>query len=83
MTPEEIRKLHVGDTIIIGDMEAEVDAVYRKLDNKNKHYVVFYEGHYKCFEKMADGGFGWVTTDSPEINEELRLLSLNEIHIKS
>ena len=83
MTPEEIRKLHVGDTIIIGDMEAEVDAVYRKLDNKNKHYVVFYEGHYKCFEKMAFGGFGWVTTDSPEINEELRLLSLNEIHIKS
>lgn len=83
MTPEEIRKLHVGDTIIIGDMEAEVDAVYRKLDNKNKHYVMFYEGHYKCFEKMADGGFGWVTTDSPEINEELRLLSLNEIHIKS
>lgn len=83
MTPEEIRKIHVGDTVIISNEEAEVDAVYRKLDNKNKRYVMFYEGHYKCFEKMADGGIGWVTTDSPEINEELRLLSLNEIHMKS
>jgi hypothetical protein len=83
MTPEEIRKLHVGDAVVISDMDAEVDAVYRKLDNEHRCYVMFFEGHFKCFEKLADGGFGWVTTDSPEANEEFHLLSLDEIHFKN
>lgn len=82
MTPKEIKNLRVGDMILIGDLEAEVDAIYRKLDNGNKQYIHFFEGHYKCFENMDDGGLGWVTTDSPEFNNEHGFMPLKDINFK-
>ncbi len=82
MTPEEIKSLRVGDVILIGNIEAEVDAIYRKLDNGNKQYIYFFEGHYKLFENMADGGLGWITTDSPEFNNEHGFMPLKDINFK-
>lgn len=86
MTPEEIKNLRVGDVILIGDLEAEVDMIYRaidrKLDNGDRQYIYIFEGHYKCFENMADGGLGWITTDSPEFNNEHGFMPLKDINFK-
>lgn len=84
MTPQEIRKLQPGNLILIGDMEALVQRVtfvpdhHREFNNEVSMFI--YEGSYKWSEKMADGGFGWITTDNEEFNTEHRLMAMSNLH---
>jgi len=84
MTPHEIRKLQPGNLILIDDMVALVQEVafvpihHPEFNNETPMYI--YEGSYKWGEKMADGGFGWITTDNEEFNTEHRLMAMSNLH---
>ena len=83
MKPEEIRQLQVGNLIMVGDMIAVVDRVTMLTPGMCQDVdrpVIMYEGHYQDFERMADGGIGWVTTDCPEFNERMRPTPLEDFH---
>lgn len=84
MTTQEIQHLQMGNYILIGDMLAfVVRTSIIPADHQDNHTgktVRLYEGIYDWCKKLADGGLGWVTTDSPEFNKQHRLMSLDEFH---
>lgn len=84
MTTHEIQQLQVGNYLLIGDMLAFVARVsIIPADHRDNHVgrtVRIYEGAYNWGKKLADGGIGWMTSDSPEFNEDYRLMSLDEFH---
>ena len=84
MTIQEIQHLQIGNYILIDDMLAfVVRTSIIPADHQDNHTgktVRLYEGIYDWGKKLADGGFGWVTTDSPEFNKQHRLMSLDEFH---
>ena len=84
MTTQEIQQLQVGNYLLIGDMLAFVARVsILPADHQDNHVgraVRIYEGAYNWGKKLADGGIGWMTSDSPEFNKQYRLMSLDEFH---
>lgn len=77
MNIQEIKKIQVGNLIMVNDQVAVVDTITRY--NENGTWVRCYEGHYKAFEKMEGEIPGWTFTTDGNINKEHNFTSLENV----
>ena len=77
MNIQEIKKIQVGNLIMVNDQVAVVDTIARY--NENGTWVRCYEGHYKAFEKMEGEIPGWVFTTDENINKQWNYTSLENV----